>query len=214
MKKLLEGNETILVLAPHPDDGEFSCGGSLKKWADCGNEIWYIAFSPCNKSLPQGYEKNAIYDELEIAIKHLGISSSRLIKLDFEVREFPRDRQLILEQLIQLRKKINPTVVLVPNSKDIHQDHKQIFLEGCRAFKHASLLGYELIWNNITSPCNFYVKLNKEHLDAKMAALECYKSQKGRIYSDKEFIYGLGKVRGVQIGVDYAEAFELIRWIS
>ena len=37
----------VFVLAPHPDDGEFSSGGSIKKLTEQGVEVWYIMFSPC-----------------------------------------------------------------------------------------------------------------------------------------------------------------------
>ena len=35
----------ILILAPHPDDGEFGCEASIKKWSDDGATIHYLAFS-------------------------------------------------------------------------------------------------------------------------------------------------------------------------
>ena len=60
-----------------------------------------------------------------------------------------------------------------------------------------------------------FVKLNESYMQKKMELLNCYNSQiiKNRPYFTKEFIYGLAKTRGVQIGHDYAEAFEVIRWI-
>ena len=40
-------------------------------------------------------------------------------------------------------------LVVLPNSTDVHQDHQVINREGIRAFKHSSILGYELVWNNL-----------------------------------------------------------------
>jgi len=31
--------KTALVLAPHPDDGEFGCGGTIKKLTENGSEF-------------------------------------------------------------------------------------------------------------------------------------------------------------------------------
>ncbi len=203
----------ILVLAPHADDGEFSSGGSIKRFTEEGKEVIYVAFSPCTKSMPDGSVENQLYMELERAVSHLGIQSNQLIKFDFPVREFPKYRQEILEELIKLRKKYNPDLVLLPNSNDVHQDHHTIYKEGLRAFKHIKLLGYELPWNNITFTNTFHVKLDSRHLDAKVDAISEYKSQGFRPYMEKEFFYGLAKVRGIQVNADYAEAFELIKWV-
>ena len=35
----------ILVLAPHTDDGELGCGGTIAQYIDQGKEVYYVAFS-------------------------------------------------------------------------------------------------------------------------------------------------------------------------
>ncbi|MEO9885907.1 MAG: PIG-L family deacetylase [Balneola sp.] len=209
---MISGIKKVLVIAPHADDGEFSCGGSIKRFTEEGIEVYYTAFSPCNKSMPQGYKENQLYDELSKAVKHLGINDDHIITYDFPVREFPKYRQEILEELIKLKRKLAPDVVMLPNSNDIHQDHHVIYEEGIRAFKHHKLLGYELPWNNLCFENSFHIKLKREHIERKLNAISEYKSQQFRPYVDEEFFFGLAKMRGIQINVEYAEAFELIRW--
>ncbi len=208
----LQNINKVLLLAPHGDDGEFGCGGSLKRFTEEGVEVYYVVFSPCNKSMPDGYRENQLYEELEEAVNHLGIDTDHIIKFNFPVREFPKFRQEILEELIRLKIKLQPDLVLLPNAEDIHQDHHTIYKEGIRAFKHHKLLGYELPWNNFSFTNSFHVTLKRSHIDAKMIAISEYKSQTFRPYMDEEFFYGLAKMRGTQINVEYAEAFELIRW--
>lgn len=203
----------ILLLAPHPDDGEFGCGGSLKRFTTEGKEVYYAAFSPCIESLPKGSSKDTLFKELANAAKHLGIEKKNIITFNYPVRYFSEKRQAILEDLVKLRKKIQPDLVILPNSKDIHQDHQVIHQEGLRAFKNSSLIGYELPWNSLSFDSTFHVKLTRNHIDAKNEAVAEYESQKNRIYSDKEFFFGLARTRGIQIGAQYAEAFEVIRWI-
>ena len=41
----------------------------------------------------------------------------------------------------------------------------------------------------------------------------CYRSQAHRPYATEEFVRGLARTRGTQIGVKYAEAFQVFRWI-
>lgn len=205
--------ERVLVLAPHPDDGEFSSGGTIKRFTDLGLAVHYAAFSPCIKSLPAGLPEDTLWKELESAAKILGIPKENITTFDFPVRDFPEHRQAILEELIKLKKRVQPDLVLLPNSLDIHQDHHTIYQEGLRAFKHTRMLGYELPWNNLNFTNNCHIRLEREHIQAKMDALQCYQSQNFRNYMDPEYFFGLAKTRGIQINSNYAEAFELIRWI-
>ena len=94
-----------------------------------------------------------------------------------------------------------------------HQDHTTIANEGLRAFKKTSILGYELPWNNLTFTTQSFISLSEENLAAKLKALDCYNSQKGRDYTSDEYIRSLAITRGIQIGIKYAETFEVIRWI-
>ena len=204
----------IILLAPHPDDGEFSCGATIKKLTEKGAEIFYCAFSPCTKSVPEGFSKGVLFTELKNSCNHLGIKKENIITYDIPVREFPKYRQAILEEMVLLKKKINPDLVLLPNSFDFHQDHEVIHNEGVRAFKHASILGYELPWNYHKFKNNYFSKIEDKHIEAKINAVKEYKSQGFREYASSEFFYSLARVRGVQISSQFAEAFECIRWVD
>ena len=57
---------------------------------------------------------------------------------------FQRIDRILLEQFVKIRNEYNPDLVLLPASSDTHQDHNTVYTEGFRAFKHASILGYEL----------------------------------------------------------------------
>jgi LmbE family N-acetylglucosaminyl deacetylase len=203
-------SNTILILAPHPDDGELGCGATISRLKNQGSEVFYAVFSPCNKSLPEGFSENQIYNELDDALSVLGIDNNHILKFNFPVRDFPQYRQQILEELIVLRKNIKPDLVFIPNSNDIHQDHQTIASEAKRAFKHVNILGYELPWNNMIMQTNFFVKVEQSDLDKKVKALSKYTSQQQRIYFKQEFIESLAKVRGARAGAMYAEAFEFI----
>ena len=133
---------------------------------------------------------------------------------DFEVREFPKYRQEILEALIVLKKEINPDLVFIPSSSDVHQDHKTIHEEGIRAFKYCSLVGYEMPWNNFGFTSYVYVALSEAQIDKKIGALDLYETQKHRSYSNVDFVTSLATLRGVQIQEKFAESFELIRFIE
>jgi len=203
----------ILVLAPHTDDGELGCGATISKFCSEGCEVFYAAFCLCAKSLPANLAADTLEHECRQSTKSLGISKERLILFNYEVRELPAFRQDILEELIQLNKKINPGMVLLPAASDIHQDHQVIHQEGMRAFKNITIAGYELPWNNDSFRTNFFVRITTEHLNKKIASLNHYKSQSHRNYMNEDFIRSLARVRGVQANTEYAEAFEIYRWM-
>lgn len=205
--------ERILILAPHTDDGELGCGGTIARFIEENKDIYYAAFSVAEKSVPEEYPKNILETELIKAMKILGISSKNLIIHRYEVRTFSYHRQEILEDILELRKDLQPDLIFLPSMNDLHQDHKVIAEEGLRAFKKFSVLGYEQPWNNISFNTLSFVKLEKKHIDKKVEALKCYETQKYRTYLNEEFIRGLAKTRGTQIEVDYAEAFEIVRWV-
>lgn len=204
-------SKTILVISPHTDDGELGCGGTIARFIEEGNSVFYVALSSCEKSVPAGCPSDILKQEVKKATKILGIDKP--ILFDFEVREFPKFRQPILDTLINLRNSIKPEIVFAPSSFDTHQDHRTIYEETYRAFKQCTILGYEQPWNNITFNTLAFIGLEESHINKKIVALECYKTQKDRAYLHPEFIRGLAMTRGTQIEQKYAEAFEVIKWV-
>jgi LmbE family N-acetylglucosaminyl deacetylase len=204
--------DKILLLAPHTDDCEFGCGGAISRWVGEGKEIYQVAFSSCGKSLPEGQE-DILKVEIKQATAVLGLDPKNLMIFDYQVREFPRWRQRILEDMVLLHKEIKPDLVVMPSTSDTHQDHAVVREEGFRAFKDCSIIGYEMPHNNLSFNTDLFIRLNEFQLGKKIEALECYKSQGHREYANREFVESLARIRGIQIKTEYAEAFEVIRWV-
>jgi N-acetylglucosamine malate deacetylase 1 len=210
---MIEKFKNVYVLAPHTDDGELGAGGTISKLIGEGANVYYFAFSTAEQSVPEGFEKDILKTEVVNATQKLGIKRENVIIYNYEVRKLNYARQEILEDLIKHRNNLKPDLVLLPSLNDIHQDHSTVAQEGLRAFKNTTILGYELIWNNLTFNTTSFIKLDKKYIQAKCDALKEYKSQDGRDYMSEEFIFSLAKTRGVQIGAEYAESFEVIRWV-
>jgi len=202
----------ILVLSPHTDDGEIGAGGTIARFVEEGKEIYYVAFSSCEASVPKGFPEDVLKIECKKATNILGIKSENVILLEYEVRTFPLHRQEILDDMIALNRQIKPELVLVPSSNDIHQDHQVIYAEALRAFKkNASIWGYEHPWNNLTFTTDIFVKLEERHIKKKIEAMKQYESQNFRPYFDEKYIKALAYMRGTQVDYPFAETFELIR---
>jgi len=209
----------ILFLSAHTDDAEMGCGGSIARFIEEGNDVYLAAFSIAEESVPEELPGDILLQEAELSAKVLGISLSNQFVYRCPVRKFDQFRQEILELLINLNKDIQPDLVFMPSKYDTHQDHAVIAAEGFRAFKFSSILGYEIIWNNIGFEATSFILLKEQHVKKKLDALKCYKSQKlrleqfGRNPIDSRHIKALMDVRGSQVGAKYAEAFNVVRWI-
>lgn len=203
----------VLVLAPHTDDGEFGCGATINKFIEEGKEVYMAAFSACEQSVLKEFPKDILITEVKEATQVLGIRPENLSLYPYQVRTFNFQRQSILDDLIQLRERLNPDLIIMPTMQDVHQDHHTIAEEALRAFKFSSILCYELPWNNISFKSSSFVIVSERNLQKKVDALAKYRSQTHRSYANEELIRSICRMRGVQINSRYAEAFEVIRWI-
>lgn len=206
----------VLVLSPHTDDAELGCGGTIIKLMEDGHEIFWVVFSTAVDSLAPGLPKDTLKREYFNVIEDLRLKKDHCKVFDFKVRNLNNYRQEILEDLVETRNQYNPNLVIGPSLNDHHQDHQVIAHEMVRAFKAASsIICYELPWNHISFNTQCFNKLNKEQIERKCAILGNYRSQiiKGKPYFSKEFIYGLARTRGIQCNSEYAEAFEVVRWM-
>jgi N-acetylglucosamine malate deacetylase 1 len=205
----------ILVLSPHTNDGEIGCGGTIAKHIRNGDNVTFVVFSICEKSVPENCKKDILLDEVQKSTKALGINKDNVFICRFEVREFLRDRQNILEKLVELKQEHfrHIDIMYSPNSTDIHQDHHVIFSEARRLFKDCTHLGYEMPWNDYGFYPQCYSSLDMGDIETKVLALNQYKSQFFRPAFSTDHVINLAKYRGMEIGKPFAEAFEVIRMV-
>ncbi len=213
VKHLMNLRQAVLVLAPHTDDAELGCGGTIARLLREGGDVFVAAFSTAEASLPVGAVPTRLRDEFLCSMQVLGIPPDKTFVFGYPVRRLSYRRQDLLEELVKLRNQVNPSMVFLPSASDLHQDHQVLNAEGLRCFKDMTVWGYELPWNNIGFPAQAFITLESCDLQAKWEALQAYKSQfeLGRPYFSREFIEGLARVRGVQVKSPYAEAFEVMR---
>jgi LmbE family N-acetylglucosaminyl deacetylase len=192
----------ILCLGAHPDDIELGAGGTI---ALGEKEVVGITFT-CQSAFKH------LLPEMLNSWKILGIKYVPEFDQNHKHRDL--DRQAILDTMIRIREHFKPEVVLTHSSFDTHQDHKVIHEETARAFKHSTILGYCLPWNDINgSSYRHFEKLPAEVVKRKFAALCEYKSQSERTYFNLEYQKALLLVNGQQCGSRFAEKFEVIRQI-
>ena len=209
-------SDKYLFLGAHPDDIELGAGGTLAKALahriECHTAI-FSDFSNSTSAVNNPHNSQVCQESIAAQLV-LGMAQEDIQFYSFPVRTFEDFRQEILQTLIDKFLKNNYTHVFVPNTLDIHQDHKVVSNEAIRAFKFCSVLGYELPWNNIESKVNFYNILNDSDVALKLSSLKMFNSQKDRFYFTEEKLTSVIKFRGLQIGAESAEAFEVIRYVA
>ena len=207
----------VLFLAPHGDEAHIAASGTmvrLQKESDA--DVFVMAFSSADKSLPKGFPPGSVYEELRRASAETNVPKDHLDLRAFETRMFPEKRQEILQALVTWGKANRPDVVFAPSPIDVHQDHATVAKEALRAFRRSSsIYGYDLPWNVVGTgqPLGMFVEITRDQLEAKMRAVAQFKSQQGKANNcaTPESAKSLAIIRGNQIEVAYAEAFEVVR---
>jgi LmbE family N-acetylglucosaminyl deacetylase len=206
----------ILILSPHTDDAELGAGGTLLRSLEMGDELYWIVFSVAGDSLPGSLPRDTLKKEFLGVIDSIGLKEDKYRIYDYKVRYLHEHRQEILEEMVSINNDFSPGLVVGPSLNDHHQDHQVVAREMIRAFKRSSsIISYELPWNHIEFNTQLFVKLERRHIERKSELLRKYRSQimLQKPYFAEDFILGWARMRGVQIGSDFAEAFEVARWI-
>ena len=188
-----------LFIGAHVDDIELCCGGYIAKLIEQGHDVHCLALI----SNIDGHElKNEYLNSMRI----LGVKNIH-IGINYQVRNLNMVRQRLLDELV----KLESFDYYIPHSvNDIHQDHETVGRESLRAFKKNNLLTYAAEWNQLQSEANYFIELTEEQMAIKIAALECYESQKHRHYFTRQHIYSRAILNGAKIGAKYAEAFRIV----
>ena len=179
------------------------------------HELHYMAFSICEDSVPNGFPRDVLHAECLEATKRLGVPSANVVIKRLPVRRLPDHRQEVLDDLVAIRKRLEPDAVFAPSTADVHQDHSTVNAEVIRAFRRtSSIYGYDFPWNVLYSArLDLFYELDDRHLTKKVHALKAYQSQLAKESNPlrEEYVRSLAIERGNRIGVKYAEAFEVIR---
>ena len=207
----------ILIIAAHPDDEVLGMGGTIKKIAKNGNRIHLCIVS--EGASAQYSDKEMIKIRRKSCIK-----SGKLLGIkDFTFFDFP-DAKLdsipqleINQKLEKVISKIKPDIVYTVSSGDLSKDHEKVFESTFVSVRPASsnvkkFLSYELpgTRRHPFNP-NVFEDITNE-IKSKNKAFLSYQSEIEQFPHPRsiESIESLAKYRGAQVGIKFAEAFELI----
>src|ERR1700687_1615081 len=98
VKQLMNLRQGGLVLAPHTDDAELGCGGTIARLLREGRDVFVAAFSTAEESLPSSAAPTRLRDEFIAAMRSLGVPPDNIFVYGYPVRRLSYYRQELLEE--------------------------------------------------------------------------------------------------------------------
>jgi LmbE family N-acetylglucosaminyl deacetylase len=213
-------SKNVLVIAAHPDDEILGSGGTIKKLINHGYKVITIIAAKGRKE-----EEHHIQQLMGKANKHLGVEEVLFLELP----------NLLMETipLVEINKSIEvlldkytPVMIFTHHYGDTNRDHQILFqavLTAARPLpgkKPVEILCFETVssseWSQHTNDKefkpNYFVNIT-DTIDDKLQSLHHYDVEMRPFPHPRSYdgVKYLARVRGMTVGVEYAEAFEIIR---
>lgn len=205
-----------LIIAPHADDEVLGCGGILDQYT-------HVVFC--------GVDESKITDSW---VKPRPTTSERMLETENVAKFFNFEYSILNCQVnyyteIELISKfeytinqIKPDVILLP-AYTYNQDHRTAYNAAMVALRPHDInffvkkvLIYEQVqdlqWSNNGNDFkpNYFIPID---IERKIKGYKLYKTQV-RPFRSIEMIRTMARTRAIQANLDYAEAFQIIRWID
>lgn len=207
-------NKRIITLLAHPDDETLGCGGTLHRASEDGAIIHCV--------IPAYPRMESIKDDCAKALEVLGVQSVHWGRFDDnEMDKYPlMSVAKFFESQIE---KFKPDIVFLHHWSCTNQDHRVCYEAGIIANRNNSA---QLICCEIPSSMgylkpnefdpNFYVVLDYHNKNAKIEAMEFYKTElrdnpHPRCVSN---LVNRAYIRGGDVNTHNAEAFVKIREVA
>jgi bacillithiol biosynthesis deacetylase BshB1 len=215
----------LLAIAPHPDDAELICGGTLIRAADHGYRTGLLDLTAGEMGSHGTPELRAA--ESQRAAEILGLATRRVLGLsDARIRNDDESRTALIAVIRELR----PRTVILPYLEGRHPDHRvasQLAYDACylSGLKNYPAPGephrprkviYALAYREHAVKPTFVVDISAA-FERKLEAIRCYSSQfdgvksLGELFPAEVPLYDLVRIQDAHYGslirAAYAEPF-------
>lgn len=237
MSEQLPDFERAMVIIPHPDDGEFTAGGSMARWAAEGKEVILVvvtngAMGSNDPAVERDWLIKTRKEEQREAASILGIKD--VVFLDYE-DGYVEDSHDLRRDLIREMRRYKPQVVVSMDPTTFyrgnryvnHTDHRTLGLAFMAALSPGVTTvplyreelydkGFEphrpdvVLLGSNDAP-DFYVDIS-DYVDVKIKAIRAHVSQFGEAAPAGDMMKNLSAFHAQQSGMDieYAEAFKAL----
>ena len=197
--------KTVLCVGAHCDDIEIGCGAMLLRLARENPQLhFYWVVLSSNAVRAQEAQRSA-----ELFLR--GVASYKVVIKEFRNGYFPYAGAHLKDYFEDLKKTLNPDLILTHYSQDLHQDHRITAELTWNTFRNHFILEYEIPkYDGGLGTPNFFIPAKPEHCDVKIRhLLDCFRSEASKPWFTRETFLGLMRLRGVECNAPsgYAEAF-------
>lgn len=217
----------ILAISAHPDDETLGAGGTLLKHKSEGDQLfWLIATQAQGKEWSlETREKKSL--EVERVAK--AYEMTQQIQLDFPAARLEATPQTeLIEKIRKVIWDVNPEIIYLVHEGDVHSDHRAVYHATFSALKAFSMKKSSvrkiLCWETPSSTDagpprqhsafvpNLYQEITP-FIEKKIEIMGLYETegQDDPLPRGRSALRALARYRGATVGVEYAEAFMLIR---
>lgn len=224
--------KSVLCVAAHPDDLEFSVAGSVAKWATAGAAVFYLVCTDgCKGSSDRNLSCAEIVDtrrdEQRAAAKILGVKEVTFLDYEDGATNVSMELKLDIAREIRRRKPdvvfcFDPSMLYSAEFGFInHPDHRAVGQATIEAvyplardhltFPQLLKEGFEphktpvLLLMNLDNS-NFAIDI-ADTFDTKIKALAAHSSQIADMYNAEQYIRDLAETCGTKAGCKLAEGF-------
>lgn len=211
----MSGDRRALVLVAHADDETLGAGGTLAKLAAAGWIVDVVILSDGIVTV-RGHNQDNRADCTR-ACGLLGLQPPQF--LGFPDQYFDREPIADLANAVSALQ-LAPNLIISHVDSDLNRDHRIVAevarIVGRPKDRPIALLGCEIpgttAWNGQIFAANYFVDIDAT-IDRKIAAFKAYGNEiRGPSHPwSEEGLRILARYHGLQSGVEYAEAFHVIR---
>ncbi|KKU12878.1 MAG: hypothetical protein UX17_C0034G0004 [Parcubacteria group bacterium GW2011_GWC2_45_7] len=217
----------VLVVAAHPDDEVLGMGGTLLKLVQSGQNNLHLLFLSFGEASRGKKVANEDLRKRQAMMVSKKIGASLYLKENFPDNAFDSVPLLkIIQRVEYYLRIIKPTVIYTHHGQDLNVDHRLTFQAVFTAVRPSrypnlkKLYTFEILssteWQVKTSSTvflpNTYVDIG-QYLEPKIELLKEYQREISPFPFPRspQGVKALAQYRGMECGLKYAEAFQLIR---
>lgn len=194
----------VVAIGAHADDLEIGCAATVMRLCEERPHLmmrWVVLAGEGER----GAEAQTSADDFLRGVPALRVSLKR-----FPDGRFPEAWPELKGYFSQRLQPFEPHLVLTHRLEDAHQDHRAAAELSWQTFRGATIAGYEIPkWDGDLGRPNVYISSSPRLVDRKLSLLRThFETQHEKKWYDEETFKGLLRLRGIEAGTTYAEAFE------
>jgi LmbE family N-acetylglucosaminyl deacetylase len=218
---------TVLVISTHPDDETLGCAGTLLKHRANGDQVYWLIVTEATEPRWSAEVIKRKATEVETVAKAFDVE--QFFKLGFptvKLDQIPQDE--LMGKIKEVVSKVGPETVYLVHGNDVHTDHQAVFTASMSVLKPVymaelgvrRILCYETLSSTEAAPPrqgriflpNVFSDISP-YLESKIDVMKLYETElhEDPLPRGPSAIRALARYRGATIGVEYAEAFQMMR---